>query len=310
MGNAKITSKESRVPEKSSGGDEDPAVRVRDFIGLATGVAGTVAAFLVGFGILPNSSLSEQSLNFFAAIGLSGAIIAGIGAWRSIRRFVVMWMFIGVVVICLAALAVVVQRQATSQSATSANRGPSTSAPHASADPVAPPSRVAATTSAGATASSPDAGNSPASSSGRTVEYSGQYFSIQGGDCSDTSNYPSVLFSRQEPNVTDVDENTGGFGPFNVTAWDIYLDCLKSEISFYRAAAILQGKPSPAACEMQINRDPLPGEYAFSQLSPGTQFCLDGADGNNLVYVRLLSVSDTSYTTTWVATAWSIPASS
>lgn len=148
MGNAKITSKESRVPEKSSGGDEDPAVRVRDFIGLATGVAGTVAAFLVGFGILPNSSLSEQSLNFFAAIGLSGAIIAGIGAWRSIRRFVVMWMFIGVVVICLAALAVVVQRQATSQSATSANRGPSTSAPHASADPVAPPSRVAATTSA------------------------------------------------------------------------------------------------------------------------------------------------------------------
>jgi hypothetical protein len=91
MGNANITSKESKVPEKSSGGDEDPAVRVRDFIGLATGVAGTVAAFLVRFGILPNVSLPEHSLNFFAAIGLSGAIIAGIGAWRSVRRFVVMW---------------------------------------------------------------------------------------------------------------------------------------------------------------------------------------------------------------------------
>ncbi len=284
MGNANITSKESKDPEKSSDGDEDPASRVRDFIGLATGVAGTVAAFLVGFGILPNVSLSEQSLNFFAAIGLSGAIIAGIGAWRSIRRFVVMWMFIGVVVICLAALAVVVQRQATSQSATSANRGPS--------------------------ASSPDSGNSPASSSGQAVEYSGQYFLIQGGDCSDNNNYPSVLFSGQQPNVTDVDEDAGGVGPVNVAAWDIYLDCFDREISFYGAAAILPGKPSPGACEMQIDRDPLPGKYAFSQLSPGMQFCLDGADGNYLVYVRLLAVSDTSYTTAWVATAWSIPASS
>jgi hypothetical protein len=310
MGNANITSKESKVPEKSSGGDEDPAVRVRDFIGLATGVAGTVAAFLVGFGILPNVSLSEQSLNFFAAIGLSGAIIAGIGAWRSVRRFVVMWAFIGVVVICLAALAVVAQRQTASQSATSTNRDLSTNSPRASAVPVAPPSRVAATTSAGAAAGSPDPGNSPANSSGQTVEYSGQYFSIHGGDCSDTSNYPSVLFTGQEPHVTDADENTGGIGPFNVAAWDIYLDCLNSKISFNGPAAILQGKPSPGACEMQINRDPLPGEYAFSQLSPGMQFCLDGADGNNLVYVRLLSASDTSYTTTWVATAWSIPASS
>jgi hypothetical protein len=310
MGNANTTSKDSKAPVKSSGGDEDPAARVRDFIGFATGVAGTVAAFLVGFGILPNASLSEQLLNFFAAIGLSGAIISGIGAWRSIRRFVVMWMFIGVVVICLAALAVVVQRQTISQFATSANHGPSTTSPHASTTPVASPSRAASITSTGATSSPPDSGNSPAGSSGQTAEYSGQYFSIQGDDCSDSNNYPSVLFTRQGPNVTDVDENAGSFGPLNVTAWDIDLDCFNGQIDFYGAAAILQDKPNPVACEMQINRDPLPGKYAFSQLNPGMQFCLDGADGNNLVYVRLLSISDASYTTKWVATVWSIPASS
>jgi hypothetical protein len=289
MGNADIMSQESKGP----GGDEDPAVRARDFIGFAAGVAGTVAAFLIGFGILPNDSLPEQSLNFCAAIGLSGAIVAGIGAWRSLRRFVIMWMFIGLAVTCLAALAVVAQRQAPPRAATSVNGGTPTNSAHPSATSVTPPRTTAATAPAVVATSSP-------------VEFSGQSFSIQGNGCGDINNYPSVLFSGQGPRVTDADENVGSFGPFNVTGWDIYLDCWYKKISFYGKAAILQGTPSPSACEMQLNTDPLPGTYAFSQLTAGMQFCLDGADGNNLVYVKLLSVSDTSYTTTWAATAWTI----
>jgi len=63
----------------TSDSGEDPAEQAGNFISQVTGVAGTVAAFLAGFGILPNALLSEQLINFFAAIGLSGAIIAGIG---------------------------------------------------------------------------------------------------------------------------------------------------------------------------------------------------------------------------------------
>jgi hypothetical protein len=210
MENAGTTSKESEVSKESAGSGEEQVEQASNFISLATGVAGTVAAFLVGFGILPNASLSEQLLNFFAAIGLSGAIIAGIGAWRNIRRFIVMWIFIGVAVSCLAALAVVAARAATSQSAIGANDRQ--------------PTRVPGTPSGGTTASSPNSGNSPASSNGGyTLEYSDRPFEIQGDGCSSSGTYPFVYFSGQGPDVTDpnnTDYPPGFFG--QQKTWDIY----------------------------------------------------------------------------------------
>jgi hypothetical protein len=300
MGNAGTTSKESEVSKESSGDGEDLTEKVSKFIGLVTGIAGTVAAFYVGFQILPNASLAEQLLNFFAAIGLSGAIIAGIGAWRNIRRFITMWIFIGVVVSCLAALAVVAARAATSQSAIGANGAQRT--------------RFPSTPSGATTASSPNSGSSPASSNGGyTQEYSDRRFEIQGDGCSSSGTYPLVYFSGQGPDVTDpnnTDYPPGFFG--DQKTWDIYVDCSGGDIVFNQKAAKLSGNPSPEACESQINSAPLTGtssaQFEFSRLSPGMQFCLDGANGDNLVYVKLLTVSDTSYTTTWVATAWTTPA--
>jgi hypothetical protein len=300
MENAGPTSKESKISKESSGDGEDLTEKVSKFIGLVTGIAGTVAAFYVGFGILPNASLSEQLLNFSAAIGLSGAIVAGVGAWRNIRLFIVMWIFIGVAFSCLAALAVVTARTATSQSAIGANGKQ--------------PTGVPGTPSGGTTASSPHSGNSPASSSdGYTPEYSDRPFSIQEDGCNVSGTYPFVYFSKQGPDVTDpnnTDYPPGYFG--QQTTWDIYVDCTGGDIAFNQKAAKLSGNPSPDACESQINSEPLTGttsaQFEFSRLSPGMQFCLDGANGDNLVYVKLLTVSDTSYTTTWVATAWTTPA--
>lgn len=300
MENAGTTSKENEVSKESSDDGEDLTEKVNKFIGLVTGIAGTVAAFYVGFGILPNALLSEQLLNFFAAIGLSGAIIAGIGAWRNIRRFIIMWIFIGVVVSCLAALAAVAARAATSQSAVGANG--------------TQPTRVRGTPSAGATASAPNSGNSPASSNGGyTPEYRDRRFEIQEDGCNASGTYPFVFFSGQGPDVTD--PNNTDYPPWyfgQQTTWDIYVDCSGGDIGFSQKAAELWGNPSPEACESQINSAPLAGapsaQFEFSRLRPGMQFCLDGANGDNLVYVKLLTVSDTSYTTTWVATAWTTPA--
>lgn len=307
MGNADTKSSESKAPGKSSGRDEDPAERVRGFIGFATGVAGTVAAFLVGFGILPSASLLEQVLNLCTAIGLSGAIIAGIGAWRdNLRRFVIMWVFIGMAVVCLAALAVVAQRQAARQSAIGASHGQPTGP--ASNSLAARPSEVAAPATFGNASSPSRPGDSPANRNGQVPEFTGQSFSIPGNNCSDNNNYPSVHFTGQGPVVTANDENAGSFGPL-VSAWDIDLDCFDNNIGFNRAVAILHGKPSLEACETQIRTNPLSDSYPFLQLTPGMQFCLDGTNGNNLVFVKLTSVSDASFTTEWMATAWSIPAS-
>jgi hypothetical protein len=99
------------VKDKSENSDE----QVKNSLGLIAGVAGTVATSLVGFGILPDSRLAEQVLNFFTAAFLSGAIIAGIGAWRNVRRFIVMSISAGLAIVCLAVLAIVAQGRSVPQ---------------------------------------------------------------------------------------------------------------------------------------------------------------------------------------------------
>jgi hypothetical protein len=82
-------------------------------------------------------------------------------------------------------------------------------------------------------------------------------------------------------------------------------------INFNGKAALLKQKPSLGACESQINTDPIygpdnSGYVDFSNLSDGMQFCLLGVN-NLVIYVKLMAVSDVSYTTTWSATGWALP---
>jgi hypothetical protein len=141
------------------------------------------------------------------------------------------------------------------------------------------------------------------------VEYSNQDFTIQGAGCGDANSIPYVAFDGQSerPQVTDPNVTVLGTDPTGT--WDISLGCGVGEINFNGQAASFSGQPGPEACEAQISSSPLGGPYNFKQLAPGMQFCLLGAEGDNLVYVKLLTVSDNSYTTTWAATGWAIPGS-
>jgi hypothetical protein len=91
--------------------------------------------------------------------------------------------------------------------------------------------------------------------------------------------------------------------------WDVDLGCGPEVINFNGQSAALTQKPSPGACESQINSDPGPATYNFSDLRDGMQFCFLGSSGN-LIYLKLTAVSDVSYTTTWSATAWAVPSGS
>jgi hypothetical protein len=73
-------------------------------IGIATGILGGLLA--VGFAFLPVDTLAEKGWVFFACLAVSIASVAGIGAWRSARRFGLTATCMFVSVICLAGLSV------------------------------------------------------------------------------------------------------------------------------------------------------------------------------------------------------------
>lgn len=110
-------------------------------------------------------------------------------------------------------------------------------------------------------------------------------------------------FSRQGPVVTN--PNVMPPGTFPQAPWDLVLDC-GDEIYFNGLSALLTQTPSPEACENQINSGSVQANYFFSGLRDGMQFCLHGISGN-LIYLKLTFVSDATFTTTWSATAWTVP---
>jgi hypothetical protein len=306
MENTGPSSSESETLKKSSGSDDNREERSRNFITYAAGVAGGVTLLVAQFGLLPEVTLAEKLLTFFSVIGLTGAIISGIGAWRSIRRFTVMLIFFGTVLSCAVGIAIAATRSAAPKSASGPIISPSVRTPSTSSPPVASPGAGANSSSSGSNQGSSSSENS-AAGPGYTTEYTGKEFSLPGDECSDTDNEPYVHFASQSPLAVG---NYYGDLMAPAAPWDLYLDCLDSEIVFEGSVAGLPGNPSAEACENQINSNPLTGTYAFSRLRSGTQFCLLGTDGTNVVYIKLLSVSDSSFTTKWAATAWSIPSSS
>jgi hypothetical protein len=263
------------------GGDEESARRVRQPVSFGMCVAGTVAAFVAGFGILPSSTLAEKAFILVIASALSGAIIAGIGAWRSVKRFVIMAIFASLAFVCLAALAVAAQNGATAS--------PTTHGSGQSSVPVTSP--------------------------GYLLKYSQQFTLPGDGEGCQSISYNSyVLFSGQGPKVTPDPGSDSEPAP----PWDMIMNCYgdsaEPDIEFSGSAATISGAASSKACQEAINTDPMSTGIKFATLAPGMQVCMtnSGADeaGNELILVTLKLVSTATYNTTWTATVWDIPASS
>jgi hypothetical protein len=224
------------VPEKKLDTDEDQEQRFREPASFGMSVAGTVAAFVAGFGILPSSTSAEKVLILITVIGASGAIIFGIGAWRSGRRFIIMAISAGLAFMCLAALSVVAQ---TASSA------------HGTASP---PSSDSSQPANGTPTSSPGA-TGPTAPDGYVLKYSKQQFTMPGDSCQ--SGFPDVLFAGQGPTVTAPDSSALG-------SFDMELNCSSMDIEFNGQASLVSGNPNANACDTAINRNPLGGSEFHS----------------------------------------------
>ena len=88
-------------PEGSDGGLFDSVARV-------AGLALTILGVLFGFGlaILPSSTVGEKAIVFLASLALSIACTAGIGAWRSAKKFTVTATSAALSIICLTLLSI------------------------------------------------------------------------------------------------------------------------------------------------------------------------------------------------------------
>ena len=88
--------------------------RVREAIIYGLSIVSAFSTFIAGFGILPSTTVTEKTLIFLTALGLSGAIIFGIGAWHNIHRFMLMATCVGSAFVFLVILSVVTQQQSVS----------------------------------------------------------------------------------------------------------------------------------------------------------------------------------------------------
>ena len=304
----------SETPAESSerpAEDEEPEERVREPVSFGMSIAGTVAAFVAGFDILPSSTVAEKVFILIIAIALSGAIIFGIGAWRSVKRFVLMAISASLAFVCLAALAVaaqdgasVPQAQGTTSPASAANRQPASAAPGATSTATGTPSSGSGQLSGSGT------------SSGYVLEYSQQFTLPGDGDGCQSIVYDSyVLFSKQGPQVTPAPNSSSQPN----SPWDMLMECFGSsnsnapEIVFGGSAAELLSAAGPNACRTAINTAPMSTGIEFATLNPGMQVCTinNGSNeaGNELILVTLKHVSTVSYDTTWTATVWLLPPS-
>jgi hypothetical protein len=291
-------------PEKKLDKDADQEQRFREPLSFGMSVAGTVAAFVAGFGILPSSTSPEKVLILITVIGVSGAIIFGIGAWRSGRRFMFMAISVGLAFTCLAALSVAAQTTSSAQGTPS----------HLSSDTSQPASGTPTGSlgPTGSTAALAGQGSASTTTDGYMLKYRNKAFTMNGNSCQakDFEDYYAyVLFVGQEPQVTApfyyIDLPPSG-------SWDMTLDCVSSptDIEFSDQAAIASGNPDANACDTAVNTAPLSAGIPFSELSVGEHVCMISSSADELILVTLLSVSDSSYDTSWSATVWSLPPNS
>ena len=304
---------EDEEPERHQTGhqhDDEPEGRVREPVSFGMSVAGTVAAFVAGFGILPSSTLAEKAFILITTIALSGAIISGIGAWASVKRFVLMAISASLAFVCLAALAIAAQDGAAAPQALGRTASPTS--------PVSKPSAGVTPAATGTSSSGTGQSSGPVTSGGHVPKYSEQKFTLPGdGNGCQSPYYRSyVLFSEQGPRVTPY---PGSFEEPS-TPWDMIMNCDGGnsglgvpDIEFSGSAATLSGAANLNTCRAAINTDPMSTGIKFATLDPGTQVCMinngNNEAGNELILVTLQSVSTSTHNTTWTATVWGLPAS-
>ncbi len=291
-------------PGKKLDRDEDQEQRFREPLSFGMSVAGTVAAFVAGFGILPSSTSPEKVLILITVIGVSGAIIFGIGARRSGRRFMLMAISAGLALTCLAALSVVAQTAPGSL----VNPSP----PSAGTSPPASGTPTDSSSSTGATAALAGQGSASTAAGGYLLEYSNKDFTMNGNGCQENdfaSYYAYVLFTGQEPQVTAPFYDIG-LPPSS--SWDMILNCVSSptDIEFSDQAAIDYGNPDANSCDTVVHTAPISAGIPFPELRKGEHVCMISTSADELILVTLLSLSDSSYDTSWSATVWSLSPSS
>jgi hypothetical protein len=82
-------------------------------VGITTGIFGALLA--IGLALLPTTTLGEKALIIGAALALSAAGLAGVGAWRSARRFTATAIAAGLAILFLASLSVAAGNNAGTQ---------------------------------------------------------------------------------------------------------------------------------------------------------------------------------------------------
>lgn len=158
MGSAGTAPKEGEAPKKSTGGDH-AAEKTRDALDHAASIVSIAALIATGFGVWSANSLTEKLLAALIVVSLSGAIIAGIGAWRDLRRLIfTATFFVACSAFSMALMAVEVGA-ASPQAASALNSSRSTHATVASGASTAPPS------------SSSPGPNSPAATAGPSIRH-------------------------------------------------------------------------------------------------------------------------------------------
>jgi eukaryotic-like serine/threonine-protein kinase len=156
------------------------------------------------------------------------------------------------------------------------------------------------------TASAPAHPASSDAGSDYPPEWGPRQFSLPGGGCNNGQEYPAyaTFDPRQGPHVTVGVNSEDG---------DLYIDCAGGEdasINFNGdQAAQVSGSPGATACDQAVSTHPLGAmDIAYSQLVRGTQFCVVGGPGYNLVVLLTLQAIDNNDDNlTWSATAWSLP---
>jgi hypothetical protein len=121
----------------------------------------------------------------------------------------------------------------------------------------------------------------------------------------------SVIFLASGPQVSS--------GANATQVSDLWIDCNDSLYSLDHAGyltpgggtqmAVVSGKPDGATCDNAVKRAPLSATVIFyAQLHPGMEFCLiPSLNQDQLVFLKLLSSSTTTYDLSWSATAWAVP---
>lgn len=146
--------------------------------------------------------------------------------------------------------------------------------------------------------------NSSVPPSGPVPEYSAVSLYLAGFGCAGGSSQRFIsvaAFTAQGPQATEM-EGIPGSGL-------IWLDCTSPpNITFDGTTQGVDGQPTEAACLSALSNAVQGGMGVdVDSLKAGDEFCYaPGGSSNQLIFLRLMSVDQSSYDTRWSVTGWRI----